>query len=333
MKTFCLSLLLPGLFFCSTNGLAHQSSVKVLRGKVLTKTNEPVSGATLSILGVHSAMTNSDGEYTLDLQKCSSCTIGETLQISVNSDYGSGDFTYTIRKDHNDLTRFDIALERNKVLIVSGRVKDRQTGRFLPGIKVIATLPDEEIPVNSNENGFFKITINRYGIDKTQAITLAFRDVAKGRYNDLEKIFYINQYGPLNIELEESADAGEVWEFKINRFEQTDLFIKQGNRVMIEASGAIDLGYFTGSSGPGGLPGNQGPGGLSMNILGYNIFKEWNHACLVFRVGETDDWKFYDLNTKNTFTAQYSGYLQFKINDTKLTDNKGEYVVKARVWK
>ncbi len=101
------------------------------------------------------------------------------------------------------------------------------------------------------------------------------------------------------------------------------------NKVTIQASGIIEVGFFVGNSTSSGIEGNKGVGGLS--LAAYNIFPKWNHACLLYRAGDTDEWKYFDKNNTNTFTAQQSGYLEFKVYDKELENNSGEYDVTVRV--
>lgn len=231
--------LLPFIFFpfllLHLTILTAQNAPLLIRGKVKTRNDAPVKNADLNILGVHNTVTNAEGFYTLDLSKCTSCQPGTTLKIYVNSDYGSGEFDYIVPRKEDQRKPFNIVLESNRILYISGRVKDKQSGSFIKEIKVSATLPDEQPSAITNEEGYFNIVINRYGIGNAQALTLAFRDVENKKYKDLERIFYISHYAPLSVELEPCADCGTEYEFKVNKHEKTNLYIRkrqQGNNLI-----------------------------------------------------------------------------------------------------
>lgn len=90
------------------------------------------------------------------------------------------------------------------------------------------------------------------------------------------------------------------------------------------------MGEFVGTSGPSGVKGNRGVLGLSLS--GYNHFPNWNHAALIYRIGN-GDWRYYDEQKKNDLYAQENGYLEFGVNDKILNDNIGSYNVDVTLRK
>lgn len=102
--------------------------------------------------------------------------------------------------------------------------------------------------------------------------------------------------------------------------------ILRGDRVLISASGSMKVGNLIGNSTPKGLT----AGILGISLESYNVVSYYNHASLMFRLGEEEDWEF--CGSKYNFTAEKGGYLIFAINDNQLHDNKGFYSIKVEIY-
>ncbi|MEM6320729.1 MAG: hypothetical protein AAF960_23880 [Bacteroidota bacterium] len=300
----------------------------VLRGSIVQQSDGvAISGASVYILGIDETKTDSNGSFALDLSDCTDCTANKQLFIKVNSDYG---FTEEIRSVAAANYPITIKVPRNNKLIISGRVKDKQTGAFLQGIQVKPILGSTQVtPQETNAFGEFEFVFNKRNIGHggRQAVNLAFRDADAGKYRDLEGWFPTGL--PLSIELEECADCGTNYELKVGGNRKSGIKIERGDEVIIKASGSIKLGVWVGNSGPEGL--KAGVGGISLAAYNYNELQHWNHAVLCFRFSSNEPWKYYDPQKVNAYYAQSDGYLEFLINDKKQWDNTGAYEVQVTI--
>jgi len=322
-------------FFMAASCLTQNSSSNKIVGIVYQKnaanTKKPIpAGASVFIPGVGSSTTDDNGYYSINLAQCSACTPGETLKIYVNSSIGYAERDYVI-PTNPALKPFDIEVTENKKLALNGIVKDKQTGKFIKGIKVTVVIQNYETTLPStitDDNGVFQLIIRKEGVLNIQAIQIIFSDVDNGKYKDLEKTVFINQYEPVKVEMEECSDCGSKQNLKVNAHVKSDINVEEGDLVIIKADGVIKVGEWVGTSGPEGLQN----GVLGVSLSSYNIFPNWNHAALYYRFGEKDDWKYYD-EKKNKYVVQTKGYIEFGINDKNLSDNSGAYNVEVIVRK
>jgi hypothetical protein len=337
MKPLLFFLVIVAFF--SVKGIAQSKLSKIvgtvyevnsLGGKKIVP-----KGTSVFIPGIATSTTDDDGYYSLNLSECKTCTTGNQLKISVNSAAGYTEVEYTIS---NDLSTkpFNIEIKQNVKLLLTGIVKSKKSGAFLKGIRVTAVAPFLEKGNNlfsiTDSDGVFQIVLRKEGIANLQAVTLAFTDVESAIYKSVEKVVYINQYAPITVEMEECDGCGlSYYKFSVNERMKTGVYVEKGDLVTIKAEGTIRVGRFVGTSGPAGIMGNKGVWGLT--LADFNLFPDWNHAALVYRFGEQDEWKPYDDKSENTYTAQINGYLEFCINDKKLSDNSGEYRVQVLVKK
>ena len=114
--------------------------------------------------------------------------------------------------------------------------------------------------------------------------------------------------------------------FKIRGIYITKLFVHKNDKVSLEATGVIELGKFTGASGPNGI--ESGVLGLPISNS-YRIVSEFNFGVLMYRIGNNDSW--IAVGSKNEFIAKESGYLIFQINDSEQGDNQGELKVSVKI--
>src|SRR3712207_4670099 len=111
-----LFLILPVIAFPQTQvknqvvGIVYQQNSKI-----------PIARANVSIPGVGSAVTGSNGEFSIGLSQCSNCVVGKAFKIYVNSDYGYGESEYVIPTDPN-LRSCEVAVSPNKKLSINGFV-------------------------------------------------------------------------------------------------------------------------------------------------------------------------------------------------------------------
>ncbi|MEO0779700.1 MAG: hypothetical protein AAF146_24275, partial [Bacteroidota bacterium] len=203
---------------------------------------------------------------------------------------------------------------------------------FLSGIKVTILINGYEFDIPStttDDRGIFKMILNKSGIGDETAIQLTFIDVGHNRYGDYSEKVFVKDRGAIAIELEECSYCGSRDSLRIDGYYRSDIAVEPGDLVIIRAGGVIRVGSFVGVSGPGGLPNNRGVFGLS--LASYNNFPNWNHAVLVYRFNDYEDWRFYQPDKENKFLVQEAGKLEFWINDRILEDNEGVYEVEVIV--
>ncbi|NHE56657.1 hypothetical protein [Cyclobacterium plantarum] len=150
-------------------------------------------------------------------------------------------------------------------------------------------------------------------------------------YVDSGKTVYeyeIDKDGELVIEVRKNTDA--IWPImaeristntiKVDSFSNfTDISVREGQLVEIEASGSIKLGVFSVDCYPEGI------NGFRYN----NVDQRFNHGCLIGKIGNDGEW-FY-IGRNKTFTAPASGVLHLRINDDVEIDNSGYFTVSYSV--
>ena len=98
----------------------------------------------------------------------------------------------------------------------------------------------------------------------------------------------------------------------------TNISLKKGAVLELKTSGTIALGNFIrlvhGKTGPEGIDGYQQ----------YNIDRRFNHGCLLGKIGK-GEW--FLVGNGKRIVAENEGFLQLKINDNKVNDNDGYFVV------
>jgi hypothetical protein len=150
-------------------------------------------------------------------------------------------------------------------------------------------------------------------------------------YVDSGKTVYeydIDKEGELVVEVRKNTDA--IWPImaeristntiKVDSFSNfTDISVREGQLVEIEASGSIKLGVFSVDCYPEGI------NGFRYN----NVEQRFNHGCLIGKIGNDGEW-FY-IGRNKTFTAPVSGVLHLRINDDVEIDNSGHFIVTCSV--
>lgn len=201
------------LFFilscCKILLISQNSSQKIVGVVYKTASNNnkeifKAGEAIVFIPGVSSTTTDDKGYYSLDISQCQECKAGISVKIYVNSKIGYAEKEYVI-PSNSALKPFNIEIQENGKLILNGAVRDKDTGKFLKGIKVNGLIQNgPTLPtVITDENGIFQMIIRMDGVTSMQAIQLFFLD-ENVKYQDTEKVVFINQYEPIKIYLQRS---------------------------------------------------------------------------------------------------------------------------------
>ncbi len=98
----------------------------------------------------------------------------------------------------------------------------------------------------------------------------------------------------------------------------TSIQVKAGDRLKLQASGEISLGFFAGSGGPDG-------------IEGYEIYRKVSalrHGALIGRVGD-GDW--FLVGSGKELVTQTDGILYLEVNDSDPSNNQGKFTVQCQI--
>ena len=136
--------------------------------------------------------------------------------------------------------------------------------------------------------------------------------------------YELDEDGQLVLEVQKNTDA--IWPImaeristntiKVDSFSNfTDISVREGQLIEIEASGSIKLGVFSVDCYPEGI------NGFRYN----NVEQRFNHGCLIGKIGNEGEW-FY-IGRNKTFTAPVSGVLHLRINDDVEIDNSGHFSI------
>ena len=110
-------------------------------------------------------------------------------------------------------------------------------------------------------------------------------------------------------------------------YRRTDSTIQvtTGDEITIEANGFIKVGDFVGSVDPNG----RTAGMLGASLESYNLQPNFPHGGLMCKVKGESQWRF--CGTSLTFTAPFSGILEFEVNDNDQANNSGQYDVTVQI--
>lgn len=98
---------------------------------------------------------------------------------------------------------------------------------------------------------------------------------------------------------------------------RTRIFLNSGDRIKIKAFGNIRLGMFAGITNPNGLNGDD--------FDSYSTTSKAPHGSLIYKFNLDSDWIF--LGTEKMITANKSGQLRLSVNDQKIDDNSGYFLI------
>lgn len=115
--------------------------------------------------------------------------------------------------------------------------------------------------------------------------------------------------------------------FLIHEYTSTNLNLQRGDRVLIEATGSIEVGKIIGHSGPEG----KESGMLGASLSEYNIVRNYAHGALMFKYKADSSWLY--SGREYNFTAKYNGRLIFEVNDKDKINNSGNYQVNVKIYR
>ena len=95
----------------------------------------------------------------------------------------------------------------------------------------------------------------------------------------------------------------------------TNIMVKKGDWIKVNASGYIKVGQWVGNSGPEGINGY----GI------YNHYADFKHGALLIQVENSPVWR--GTNREFKFMAENNGILKFMVNDNDPGNNSGVYSV------
>jgi Na+-translocating ferredoxin:NAD+ oxidoreductase RnfE subunit len=114
----------------------------------------------------------------------------------------------------------------------------------------------------------------------------------------------------------------------VSQYKRTQIHLRVGDKVLIQATGTISAGANIGPSGPEG----KISGGLfGFPLTQYNIVKEYPHAALMFKYADVNAWV--NCGREYNFTADRDGFLIFEVNDNEKENNEGTYQVDIKVYR
>ncbi len=102
----------------------------------------------------------------------------------------------------------------------------------------------------------------------------------------------------------------------------TTIYLNEGDKVLMEASGQISLGYFAGKGGINGIDGYESES--------YTPIKGFKHGSLLYKIGAAD-WEL--VPEEKTFIVKKGGNLKFMINDSDSGNNSGHFLVDIKIIK
>lgn len=148
--------------------------------------SKPVENARVSIPNIDSDLTNSSGEFTLDLNRCSTCASGDEIVINIqHKKYGFFQESITISKNGLSI----IKLSRKDVSIISGYVYDVDSGGFIRDVSIGITISPsvnqwKGVDIMTDEFGRFEFRIQNRLIEKNAKVNLFINDKLR-RYIDI----------------------------------------------------------------------------------------------------------------------------------------------------
>lgn len=169
-------------------------------------TNYPIQQATVKIQGGDQDVTNSDGEFKLDLSKTQPLPKpGDMLELQVqftalNLDYKNRIIPITIPGNYN----LRVVEIDKQYIYLYGKTVDATTGNPIEGITVFLTnrevqLPEKERSVLTGPLGYFEFKFYQSQIGDLQLFNADFVDRA-GRYKGVESRLYLKEREVVKME-------------------------------------------------------------------------------------------------------------------------------------
>ena len=105
----------------------------------------------------------------------------------------------------------------------------------------------------------------------------------------------------------------------------SDIKVRAGDRIVIQATGRVSLGAFTSAAGPDGIRGRKN----------YNIVRDkgFRHGMLLARAKKPGvDTPWFAVGSQGEFISPINGYLEFVVNDRARRNNGGYFDAKMTVF-
>jgi len=281
------------------------NSGKIEPGKIIRGPKEQPSGADGFLKAI--AATHSGGFVYL-----ASSQSQETTQEGTQYGGGHGIFTYYLLEG------------------LKGKADDNHDGIITINeaydyvrLKVIKSSENSQHPVLGDLyfNGKFPVACTR-NFDNLKAARNRFSTTAKPPKP-------IKETSPLEPvtppAAEENAPSFEQT-VKVNSLTNTHIRVFKGDKVLISATGSINVSPIVGSSGPEGRDNKRS----ILSVQRRNIVPGFRHAVLMFKLKDTGQWV--ECGASFNFNAAENGELIFQVNDLDQSNNKGEYVVTVRKY-
>lgn len=117
--------------------------------------------------------------------------------------------------------------------------------------------------------------------------------------------------------------------FMVDDFTNTKIRVEKGDRILINASGTINVGPVIGHSGPDG----KESGIFGFSLLDYNIIKSYKHASLIFKVDDGNGNNWTNCGVGCEMNVEQAGFIYFDINDIDKRNNSGKYKVSLKIFR
>jgi hypothetical protein len=305
------------LFFMLTSISVYAQ--KQLSG-VIKMAGQAVSDVTVFTSFDKSAPSDFGGVYALNLSGCGKCLPGQRIKIYTwHIEHGSMEHECIISADY----KFDVIITNNpSKMFITGAVQNSTNNDPLEGVEVKIMSGDIDMdPVMTNSFGQFRIPVNKYQLERTNAVRIQVRD-PRGQFRPLRsdpELLDINNFNIIKMQFRNTS------KILVNSFASSNICFSQGNMVTIEATGQIRVGTFVGSSDPDG----RVSGVMGMTLESYNIVSNFNHAALMYRFRGETAWRV--AGKRKRFVASKDGCLEFEVNDNSKGDNYGQYDVEVTV--
>ncbi|MCB9332606.1 MAG: SEL1-like repeat protein [Lewinellaceae bacterium] len=123
------------------------------------------------------------------------------------------------------------------------------------------------------------------------------------------------------MELVRRQDKKRVYAATITSKLKTDLFLKKGQLVNLQALGNITLGMLAGTRSAEGIDDSY--------LRSYSIVPDLPHGAFIYRIGTGNLWTM--AGKKHEFTVPEDGVLEIAVNDVDWVNNEGYFDVKIEV--
>ena len=318
----CLSLMLLG----SASIQANTVDDPILWGIILLESiDEPVTGARVWIQGgdVHQKTTTT-GQFKLNLN------VGQKQKesmIKVAVNHPTHGYSEHWIPTNNRQPKIKIA-KNGRLMLFSGTVKDKKNYKSLKGIKVTVHLKDinsnTTLPITlTDDNGWFQFVLPKAIVGNSGFARLSFKDESGRCYESLEVVEDMRAHRVFSLEKEPCRQD----EIQLELKERASLKVELGDHIIIEATGSIRIGDWTGYADP---EGKRNGGVMNLPLDKYSFFPAFPHAALLYKFEDEPDSAWRLCGKRTEFFAQQSGRLVFLVNDKDYQNNSGVFTVNIK---